>query len=105
MGKDFDDRSRIRSLRKLRNGNEGYVVVTPREWQERLQDTATLTRDVWLVGTPWAFPTHANFREFVAFLADRLGVHANNVAVRGSTKGGFSISPKPDKVWMAMRPD
>src|SRR5205823_8158522 len=72
---------------------------------ERLQDSATLTRDVWLVGTPWAFPTYANFRKFVTFLADRLGVHANNIAVRGSTKVGFSISPKPDKVWMAMRPD
>jgi hypothetical protein len=84
---------------------EGHVVVTPREWQEQLQDTATLTRDVWLVGTPWAFPTYTKFREFVVFLADRLGVHPNNIAVRGSTKVGFSISPKPDKIWMAMRPD
>jgi hypothetical protein len=40
----------------MRFDAEGHVVVTPREWQERLQDTATLTRDVWLVGTPWAFP-------------------------------------------------
>jgi hypothetical protein len=72
---------------------EGHVVVTPREWQERLQDAGTLTRDVWLVGTPWAFSTYAKFREFVVFLADRLGVHPNNIAVRGSTKVGFSISP------------
>lgn len=84
---------------------EGHVVVTPHEWQERLQDTAKLTRDVWLVGTPWAFPTFARFREFVVFLADRLGVHPNNIAIRGSTKVGFSISPKPDKIWMAIRPD
>jgi hypothetical protein len=84
---------------------EGHVVITPREWQERLEDRAKLTREAWLVGTPWAFATYANFREFVAFLADRLGVHPNNVAVRGSTKVGFSISPKPDKIWVAMRPD
>jgi hypothetical protein len=84
---------------------EGHVVVTPREWQQRLEDSASLTRDLWLVGTPWAFPTYAKFCEFVNFLADRLGVHANNIAIRGSTKVGFSISPRAEKVWMAMRPD
>ena len=83
---------------------EGHVVISPREWQEKLQDAAVLTRDVWLVGTPWAFPTFGGYREFTAFLSDRLGVHANNVAVRGSTKVGFSIAPRPDKVWMSMGP-
>ncbi len=85
--------------------SEGHVVVSPREWQERLADPARLVRDVWLVGTPWAFPTYGVFRELMAFLADHFGVHPNNIAVRGSTKIGFSISTKPDKVWGAMRPD
>ncbi|MBI1916469.1 MAG: hypothetical protein HYS12_17305 [Planctomycetes bacterium] len=85
--------------------HEGHVVVTPREWQAGLANPGWLTRDVWLVGTPWAFPTYAAYREFRAFLADRLGVHPNNIAVRGSTKIGFSISPKADKVWLAMRPE
>lgn len=85
---------------------EGHVVVTPREWQEvALADPARLTRDIWLVGTPWAFPTYVRFRQFLAFLSDRLAVHPNSIAVRGSTKIGFSISSKPEKVWTAMRPD
>jgi hypothetical protein len=84
---------------------EGHVVVTPREWQAGLADPGRLTRDTWLVGTPWAFPTSKAFRDFVAFLSDRLGVHPNNLVVRGSTKIGFSISCKADKVWVVMRPD
>jgi hypothetical protein len=84
---------------------EGHVVVTPHEWQEGLTDPGRLTRDVWLAGTPWAFPTYAGYREFLSFLAERLSVHPNNIAVRGGTKVGFSIAPKPDKVWAAMRPD
>jgi hypothetical protein len=89
----------------MRFDAEGHVVVTPREWQERLADSGRLTSDVWLAGTPWAFPNYVGCREFLAFLADRLGVHANNIVVRGSTKIGFSIAPRPDKVWIAMRPD
>src|SRR5438067_992013 len=84
---------------------EGHVVVTPRQWQEALADPGKLTRDIWLAGTPWAFPTYAACREFLAFLADRFGVHPNNIAVRGSTKIGFSISTKAHKVWVEMRPD
>jgi len=84
---------------------EGHVVITPREWQAGLADPARLTTDVWLVGTPWSFPTFVAYREFLAFLADRLGIHPNNVAIRGSTKIGFSISAKADKAWVAMRPD
>lgn len=84
---------------------EGHVVISPREWQAALKDRVRLTRDIWLVGTPWAFPTYDKYREFLSFLADRLGVHPNNIAVRGSTKVGFSISPRPEKVWMEMRPD
>lgn len=84
---------------------QGHVVTTPREWQVGLADPATLVRDIWLTGTPWAFATYTSFREFLAFLADRFGVHPNNIAVRGSTKIGFSISPKHDKVWVAMHSD
>jgi len=84
---------------------EGHVVVTPREWQQALADLGRLTRDIWLVGTPWAFPNYGGFREFLAFLSERLAVHPNNIAVRGSTKIGFSISCKADKAWAAMRPD
>jgi hypothetical protein len=84
---------------------EGHVVVTPRQWQKGLTDPGRLTRDVWLPGTPWAFPTYTAFRTFLAFLADRLAVHPNSIAIRGSTKVGFSISPKAAKVWGAMRPD
>src|SRR5947207_2522345 len=84
---------------------EGHLAVSPREWQAALLDPVKLTRDIWLVGTPWAFPTFGAFREFLAFLADRFGVHPNNIAIRGSTKIGFSISTRPHKVWAAMRPD
>jgi len=85
--------------------NQGHVVITPREFQAALDRPAWLINDVWLARTPWAFPTYDGYCEFMAFLADRLNVHPRNILVRGSTKIGFSISPKADKVWMAMRPD
>jgi hypothetical protein len=84
---------------------EGHVVVTPRQWQQGLSDPGRLTRDWWLVGTPCAFATYAGYREFLLFLADGFSVHPNNIAIRGSTKIGFSVSSKAHKLWVVMRPD
>jgi hypothetical protein len=33
-----------------------------------------------------------------------MGIHPNNLFFKGSTKIGFSIAPKPDKVWMEFGP-
>jgi hypothetical protein len=80
--------------------NQGHIVVTPREFQAALERPAYLINDIWLPGTPMAFPTYDSYCEFLGFLADRLGVHPRNVIIRGSTKIGFSIAPNKDKVWV-----
>jgi hypothetical protein len=82
----------------MRFDEEGHVVVTPREWQDAIANPDQLVNDVWLPGTPWAFPTYGGYRRFWTFLSERLGVHPNNIIVRGSTKIGFS-APRPDLVW------
>ncbi len=85
---------------------EGHVVVTPREFEEYLQgDFSVLINDVWLAGTPRAFPTYRGWCTFLRYLADGLGVHPRNIVVRGSTKIGFSIAPREENVWVRLRPD
>jgi hypothetical protein len=85
---------------------EGHILITPREFEAYLRgDFNVLINDIWLAGTPRAFPTYANWCRFLRYLADGLGVHPRNIVVRGSTKIGFSIAPHEDSAWMRVRPD
>jgi hypothetical protein len=84
---------------------EGHLLTSPREVCERLNQPARLINDVFIPGTPVAFPTYARYCDFLAYCADGFGVHPRNLLVRGSTKLGFSISPDAESAWVEMRPD
>jgi hypothetical protein len=84
---------------------EGRLLVSPAEVQQlAFTDLRGLINNVLLEGTPLAFPTHAASRRFLAYFADRLDVHPRNVVIRGSCKLGFSIAPRPEKVWLETGP-
>lgn len=85
--------------------NEGHIRVSPREICECINDPHTLINNVLIPGTPVAFPTHESYCDFLNACADTLGIHPRNLLMRGSTKLGFSVSPDPDSIWVAMRPD
>ncbi len=84
---------------------EGHLLITPREFCERLGNANRLINDVLIPGTPLAFETFDSYREFLHECATSFGIHPNNFQIRGSTKLGFSIAPDADSAWREMRPD
>jgi hypothetical protein len=89
----------------MRFDEEGHVIVTPKEIHDgAIADPGGLINQVLLPGTPLAFPTHRQHCDLLNFLADRLGVHPRNLLFKGSTKIGFSIAPRAEKVWMRYGP-
>jgi hypothetical protein len=90
----------------MRFDAEGHILVTPREVQEgAFRDPGGLINHVLLPGTPLAFSTYDLYRSFLAFFADRLRIHPRNILFKGSTKIGFSIAPRSEKVWTAFGPE
>ncbi|MBW3540857.1 MAG: hypothetical protein KY476_11350, partial [Planctomycetes bacterium] len=85
--------------------SHGHIAITPREICERLRDVARLINGVMIPGTPVAFPSYQQYRDFLAACAEGLGVHPRNLLIRGSTKIGFSLSADPSRAWIEMRPD
>ncbi len=85
--------------------SEGHLLVTPREFCDRLDDSNRLINDVLIPGTPIAFLDYVNYRNFLSACADSFGIHPENFKIRGSTKLGFSIAPNADSAWQQMRPD
>jgi hypothetical protein len=83
----------------MRFDEQGHLVVTPRELQEKLNDPYGLIHQILLPGTPAAIPTHEQHCQLLDHLATALSVHPRNMLFKGSTKIGFSIAPKPEKVW------
>lgn len=81
---------------------EGHILVTPREICDGLEQPNRLINDVLIPGTPLAFPTYRSYCDFLSSFADLFGIHPRSVVVRGSTKIGFSVSPDPDSIWVAM---
>lgn len=85
---------------------EGHLQISPADFQAKLGGSLRrLASEVLLEGTPIAFPSKASHCEYLEFVAIHLGIHPRNVAVRGSSKIGFSITPDPAKVWMEFNPD
>lgn len=86
----------------MRFDEEGHIIVTPKEVHELAFSAAeTLINSVLIPGTPRAVPTHRQHFELLQHISGRMGIHPNNLFFKGSTKIGFSIAPKLDKVWMA----
>ena len=86
---------------------EGHIAVSPQEIERAVRsgELRKLVDHTLLPGTPVAFVTYAEFCSFVAVVADGLSVHPSSIVFRGSTKIGFSIAPKPEKLWHRPRPD
>src|SRR4051794_4473615 len=83
---------------------EGRSILTPAQFQDRLNDHRSLINRVLIPATPVIFETRDRFHDFTEFLADNLHVHPRNFVLRGSTLLGFSMTPIPEKVWMAYGP-
>jgi hypothetical protein len=80
----------------------GHVLWTPKELYHLAKTTPLRLVDGYLMtGTPWAFAEYAHYCDFLEAVAERTGVHARNLYLRGSCQIGFSIAPKP-KVWTAL---
>jgi len=80
---------------------QGHVVVTPKQLHQlAIENRKHLINAVLLPGTPAAIPTHDQHFELLHYFADSLGLHPNNLFFKGSTKIGFSIAPRSEKVWM-----
>jgi hypothetical protein len=84
---------------------EGHILIAPREVCESINDPRRLINNLLIPGTPVAFPTYSSYCDFLSACADTFGIHPRNLLVRGSAKLGFSVSPDPDSIWVAMRPD
>jgi hypothetical protein len=86
--------------------HEGHLIVTPTEVEAMLRaDLDELICSVLLPGTPVVFATHQEFCRFRAMVAEGLSVHPSSIIFRGSTKLGFSLTPRPEKAWMEVEAD
>jgi hypothetical protein len=86
--------------------HEGHIVVTPAEVEAMLRtDVDRLICTALLPGTPVVFATHDEFCRFRAMVAEELSVHPSSIIFRGSTKIGFSLTPRPERAWLEMAAD
>jgi hypothetical protein len=85
---------------------EGHIVVTPAEVEALLRNHLDrLICGVLIPGTPAMFATWLEYCEFRAMVADELSVHSSTIVFRGSTKVGFSLTPRPEKIWVEVGAD
>jgi hypothetical protein len=86
--------------------HEGHIIVTPAEVESMLRtDIDWLICTVLFPGTPIAFATYDEFCQFRAMVAEELSVHPSSIIFRGTTKIGFSLTPRPEKAWMEVGAD
>ena len=79
----------------MKIGPRGEFEITPAElFAEAKNNPVRLINDVLIRGTPFVFPTYRNYCDFLSAAGDALHVHPATLFVRGSSKIGFSISPR-----------
>lgn len=84
----------------------GHVESSPRElYQMAVDDPRRLLTAYLTTGTPHAFPNCQSYCKFLVAISDRIGVHPRNLYMRGSCHISYSIAPRTDKAWIAMRDD
>ena len=82
---------------------EGHISITPRQLFKYASDDPRRLIDHYLIqGTPAVFSTYDAYYDFLREISNRLEVHPRNLILRGSSKFGFSISPKVDKLWQEL---
>jgi hypothetical protein len=78
---------------------EGHLNYSPAEVLAfAKRDASRLINDVLWRATPKMFDTYEAYRDFVAFVARELDVHPSCILFRGSTRLGFSMTPKSGKI-------
>lgn len=89
---------------KFKFDEQGHVVWTPKELYRMVSEAPLRLVNDYLMGggTPRAFDEYVRFRDFIHAVAERIGAHPRNLYLRGSCHVGFSIAPRPEKVWAAM---
>ncbi len=83
--------------------SEGHLQLSALLFRDMLKEKPAreIVNNYLMVGTPRAFETYEQYCSFTRELGKVLGVHCRSFIVRGSAHLGYSISPKPDKVWRA----
>ena len=90
----------------MRFDEHGHVIWTPKILYDLAKvDPLRLINNYLMSGTPHAFSTYDSYCDFLEAVAERTGIHPRNLYLRGSCQIGFSIAPKHNKVWTAMRGD
>jgi hypothetical protein len=69
-----------------------------------MSNPSALINRVLLPGTPLAIAKHDLHCQLLEVLSQCLGVHPRNLLFKGSTKLGFSIAPRHQKLWMSFGP-
>jgi hypothetical protein len=80
---------------------EGHLKITPEQLFRLANGDPRRLIDHYLTqGTPAVFPDYDAYYDFLREVSNRFEVHPRNLVLRGSSKLGFSITPKAGKVWM-----
>ena len=83
---------------------EGHLLLSTFEFFMRAQcDRRTLTNFCLLSGTPHAFPKYEQYCTFTENVAALFGIPVKEMVIRGSGNLGYSIAPRPEKLWRPMR--
>jgi hypothetical protein len=84
---------------------QGHLMVNPDDVFRMAGDRPErLINDVLWQGTPRLFDSHQAYRDFVHFVAGSLSVHPSCIVFRGSTRLGFSMTPRSGRIWVESGP-
>jgi hypothetical protein len=80
---------------------QGHISLPPAEFVNLLNAKGRewVVNHILMVGTPQAFPTFHQYADFTSDLGHAIGIHGRSIVMRGSAHLGYSISPRPGKVW------
>lgn len=88
----------------MRFEEHGHVIWTPKILYDLAKTAPSRLLHHYLMnGTPWAFATYDSYCDLLEAIVERTGIPPRNLYLRGSCQIGFSIAPKPEKVWTASR--
>lgn len=85
---------------------EGHSLLLPLELQREVlaENFRKLINGVFLKATPAIF-SREQFYIFCQAAGDSLGIHPNNIIVRGSSLLGYSLKPTGDRLWGNLKAD
>jgi len=82
--------------------SHGHILLSPVELHKMAEVNRIVLINFFLMrGTPLLFPDYKVYCGLLNDVSSRIGVHPNNLFLRGSCHLGYSIAPK-SKVWTPM---